>query len=211
MTRALFTVGTVLWCLLPHLDLEVRQRGSTTTKYVKSNFTFNETTPVGEFSDFDICNARTDSDATPLRRRRVKRTPTERAAESETPPSAVRTAEGAATRPAELVPDPADTRIVQFTQALSAQDITRLREQYGLALTVYMPNFAYVERVPPRMLRREPLVRAIVPYLPEFKISASIADPLDPALRTWRPVKSCPARCCSTAVRSTGFVQNSTQ
>ena len=62
---------------------------------------------------------------------------------------------------------------------MSAQDIARLRDRYGLALTVYVPNFAYVERVPPavlRRLRRDPLVRAIVPYVPEFKIDPSIAD-----------------------------------
>jgi hypothetical protein len=121
---------------------------------------------------------RFDPVAAPVRRRRVRRAPAERAAEPATPPAAAPTAEEATARAAEPAPDPADTRIVQFTQALSVQDITRLRERYGLALTVYVPNYAYVERVPPRVLRRlrrDPLVRAIVPYLPEFKISASIA------------------------------------
>ena len=74
---------------------------------------------------------------------------------------------------------PADTRIVQFHRALMNQDIERIRAEYGLALTAYVPNFAYVERVPEparRRLQRDPLVRAIVPYLPEFKISRSITQ-----------------------------------
>jgi hypothetical protein len=74
--------------------------------------------------------------------------------------------------------DPADTRIVQFTVPLAAADIARLRATYGLALTVYVPNLAYVERVPPGPLadlRRDPLVRAIIDYLPEYKIEPSVA------------------------------------
>ena len=61
---------------------------------------------------------------------------------------------------------------------LAAADIARLRAQYGLALTVYVPNLAYVERVPPEPLARlqqDPLVRAIIAYLPEYKIEPSVA------------------------------------
>jgi hypothetical protein len=83
----------------------------------------------------------------------------------------------------EMPGGPPDTRIVQFTRALMDQDIERLRSQYGLALTAYVPNFAYVERPPEnvrRRLQRDPLVRAIVPYLPQFKLSALIDDPSQP-------------------------------
>ena len=65
------------------------------------------------------------------------------------------------TRP-ERAPDPNDTRIVQFHRILTAPDIERIRAEYGLALTAYVPNLAYVERVDAatrRRLGRDPLVR----------------------------------------------------
>ncbi len=74
---------------------------------------------------------------------------------------------------------PPDTRIVQFTRPLMNQDIERLRADYGLALSAYVPNNAYVERVPAavrRRLKNEPLIRAVVPYLPEYKVSAAVYD-----------------------------------
>src|SRR5688572_19127062 len=51
-------------------------------------------------------------------------------------------------------PDPSDTRIVQFDRTLTGPDIDRLRADYGLALTAYLPNFAYVERVDAATRRR---------------------------------------------------------
>jgi hypothetical protein len=75
-------------------------------------------------------------------------------------------------------PDPADTRIVQFHGQLTAADMDRLKAEYGLALTAYVPNFAYVERVdaPTRQrLARDPLVRALAPYLPEYKVDPMVA------------------------------------
>jgi hypothetical protein len=76
-------------------------------------------------------------------------------------------------------PDPNDTRIVQFERQLTGADIDRLREQYGLALTAYIPNLAYVERVDAairRQLAREPLVRAVAGYRPEYKLDPLLAE-----------------------------------
>jgi hypothetical protein len=68
---------------------------------------------------------------------------------------------------------PADTRIVQFHQALVAAEMDQLRDDYGLSLSSYLPPHAYVERVPaavrPR-LAAAPLVRAVAPYLPAYKL-----------------------------------------
>lgn len=68
---------------------------------------------------------------------------------------------------------PADTRIVQFHQALVAAEMDRLRADYGLSLSSYLPPHAYVERVSapvrPR-LAADPLVRAVAPYLPAYKL-----------------------------------------
>ena len=66
----------------------------------------------------------------------------------------------------EDAPDPNDTRIVQFVRPLTGPDIDRIRAEYGLALTAYVPNLAYVERVDAATRRRlgnDPLVRAGAP------------------------------------------------
>ena len=79
-------------------------------------------------------------------------------------------------------PDPGDTRIVQFDRTLTGPDIDRLRADYGLALTAYLPNFAYVERVDAatrRRLGRDPLVRAVAAYLPEYKIDEPVEKQLE--------------------------------
>ena len=79
-------------------------------------------------------------------------------------------------------PDPADTRIVQFHGQLTAADMDRLQAEYGLALTAHVPNFAYVERVdaPTRQrLARDPLVRAVAPYLPEYKLDPMLTAAID--------------------------------
>ena len=72
---------------------------------------------------------------------------------------------------------PEDTRLVQFLGPLSAEEIDRLRRTYGLALTAYIPNHTYVERVPAEVrdrLGRDRAVRAIAPYRPEYKRSPLI-------------------------------------
>lgn len=76
-------------------------------------------------------------------------------------------------------PDPNDTRIVQFVSPLTAPDIERFKQDFGLALTAYVPNLAYVERVDAatrRRLARDPLVRAVAPYRPEYKIDPLVAQ-----------------------------------
>ena len=75
---------------------------------------------------------------------------------------------------------PHDTRLVQFNRTLGQADIERLRRSYDLALTAYVPNYAYVERVPADVraaLADDPLVRTVAPYLPEYKLSPRIFDP----------------------------------
>jgi hypothetical protein len=82
---------------------------------------------------------------------------------------------------AEGAPDPNDTRIVQFFRTLTGPDIDRLKAEYGLALTAYVPNLAYIERVDAATRRRlgnDPLVRAIAPYRPEYKLDALLTDQL---------------------------------
>jgi hypothetical protein len=74
--------------------------------------------------------------------------------------------------------DAPEPTIVQFTRELSAEDVARLREEFGLKLDQYVPNLAYLERVAPEAivrLRRDPLVRASIPYNPELKLAPSIA------------------------------------
>lgn len=67
--------------------------------------------------------------------------------------------------------------IVQFTRPLTADDRARLTGRYGLTLTHYVPDLAYLESVPTRAvgpLRDDEIVRAVVPYRPEFKVSPSL-------------------------------------
>ena len=98
-------------------------------------------------------------------------------------------------------PDPNDTRIVQFERPLTGPDMDRIRADYGLALTAYLPNLAYVERVDAatrRRLGRDPLVRAVAAYLPEYKLD----DPVDEAARRRSRVGCRSSRRSSTAARS---------
>ncbi len=79
-------------------------------------------------------------------------------------------------------PDPNDTRIVQFERTLTGPDMERIRAEYGLALTAYLPNLAYVERVDAatrRRLGRDPLVRAVAAYLPEYKLDDPVVKQLE--------------------------------
>ncbi|WP_371599923.1 S8 family serine peptidase [Streptomyces sp. NBC_00564] len=74
-------------------------------------------------------------------------------------------------------PDPAQTRIVQVKRSLMASDMARLHAEHGLALTAYVPNLAYVERIDGttvRRLRADHLVRAVTHYLPEYKLAPGL-------------------------------------
>ncbi|MEU1390912.1 MULTISPECIES: S8 family serine peptidase [unclassified Nonomuraea] len=74
-------------------------------------------------------------------------------------------------------PDPAQTRIVQFWRSLVAGDMARLQAEHGLALTAYVPNLAYVERIDGttvRRLRADLLVRAVTHYLPAYKLAPGL-------------------------------------
>jgi hypothetical protein len=67
--------------------------------------------------------------------------------------------------------------IVQFHSALAENEIARLRAQFGLRLTEYLPNLAYVEQLAPdgvAALRNDPLVRATLAYRPEFKLAPTL-------------------------------------
>lgn len=68
-------------------------------------------------------------------------------------------------------------RIIQFRAPLTRDQRQMLISQYGLKLTDYIPNLAYLERIPDDLLtklKQVDLVRAIVPYQPAFKISPTI-------------------------------------
>lgn len=68
-------------------------------------------------------------------------------------------------------------RIIQFRAPLTRDQRQMLTSQYGLKLTDYIPNLAYLERIPDDLLtklKQVDLVRAIVPYQPAFKISPTI-------------------------------------
>jgi subtilase family protein/CARDB protein len=73
-------------------------------------------------------------------------------------------------------PDPRRV-IVQFKTRLTREEQNRLMAEYGLKLQDYLPENAYLELVEPVVLarlRRDPLFRAAVPYLPAFKIPPDI-------------------------------------
>jgi hypothetical protein len=80
--------------------------------------------------------------------------------------------------------------IVQFTAPLTIPDVDRLRAAYeGLALDRYVPNLAYLERLPDTVvaaLREDFLVRACVPLDPAQKraqwLTAPAGSPLDLSL-----------------------------
>jgi Subtilase family len=69
--------------------------------------------------------------------------------------------------------------IVQFQKPLTRKEQTHIQDKYGLKLTEYIPDFAYVEMVDPETLAKlssDPLFRASVPYHPAFKISPFIGE-----------------------------------
>lgn len=78
-----------------------------------------------------------------------------------------------------------DRWIVQFTRSLTRAEMERVQREYGLGLDHYIPDGAYLERVEAGRiadLRRDPLVRWMGPYLPEYKLDPAVlqrgrADP----------------------------------
>lgn len=74
-------------------------------------------------------------------------------------------------------PEATERWIVQFHRPLTREQRATLTAEYGLALTDYVPNLAYLERLPPEALarvRQLDLVRAAVPYQPAYKVSPRI-------------------------------------
>ena len=75
--------------------------------------------------------------------------------------------------------EPTKRSIVQFTRSLTEADKVRLKQEFGLALDRYLPDLAYLESVPPRSqerLKADELVRAVVAYRPEYKISPQLGQ-----------------------------------
>ena len=82
--------------------------------------------------------------------------------------------------------DPADsdgdepgsnTWIVQFNEPLGVADAERMRSEFGLRLTDFVPELAYIERVGADVagrLREDSLVRAVVPYTSELKLGEMV-------------------------------------
>jgi hypothetical protein len=69
--------------------------------------------------------------------------------------------------------------IIQFKKSLNRYDRSRLQAQYGLKLTEYIPNFAYLETLTVDILKkleRDNLLRAITPYQPVFKLAPRIGE-----------------------------------
>ena len=69
------------------------------------------------------------------------------------------------------------TTIVQFKKPLTREERAHIQGRYGLKLTAYIPEFAYLEKVSLdtlQKLTRDPLFRASVPYYPGFKLDPEI-------------------------------------
>jgi hypothetical protein len=78
-----------------------------------------------------------------------------------------------------------DRWIVQFNHSLTRAERARVQREYGLRVDHYIPDGAYLERIDTGRvtdLRRDPLVRWVGPYLPEYKLDPAVlrrrdADP----------------------------------
>jgi hypothetical protein len=72
--------------------------------------------------------------------------------------------------------DPAPA-IVQFNQPLTREERARIQSRYGLKLTEYIPECAYLETVTAQTLDKlvaDPVWRASVPYHPAFKLAPNL-------------------------------------
>ena len=70
-----------------------------------------------------------------------------------------------------------DSWIVQFRAPLTREQRQLLNAEHGLKLALYIPDYAYLERIPAARLdrlRELPFLRAALPYQPAFKISPQI-------------------------------------
>ena len=70
-----------------------------------------------------------------------------------------------------------DSWIVQFRAPLTREQRQLLTAEHGLKLALYIPDHAYLERIPAarlERLRELPFLRAALPYQPAFKISPRI-------------------------------------
>ena len=79
-------------------------------------------------------------------------------------------------RTAEMPKEPAYF-IIQFKKSLTRDERIRIKSRYGLRLTEYISNFAFLEKLNPQILSallKEPLFRAKVFYQPAFKVSPHI-------------------------------------
>lgn len=79
----------------------------------------------------------------------------------------------------EKVPEEPAPTIVQFKKSLTREERAHIQERYGLKLTAYVPDFAYLENLSSDTLQRlaqEPLFRAAVPFQPVFKIASGIGQ-----------------------------------
>ncbi len=68
-------------------------------------------------------------------------------------------------------------QLIQFTRPLTRQDVELLRERYGLQIEHYVPNLAYLEKVPAEtleQLRELDYFRWAGPYQPAYKIDPEI-------------------------------------
>ena len=89
------------------------------------------------------------------------------------------------TTPQPEAPAGGDRWIVQFTRSLTRAEMEQVQREYGLRLDRYIPEGAYLERADTGRiadLRRDPLVRWVGPYLPEYKLDPAVlqrgrADP----------------------------------
>lgn len=67
--------------------------------------------------------------------------------------------------------------IIQFKESFALEERYHIQNNYGLKLTDYIPNLAYLEGVSAEQLRKlskDPLSRAETPYLPAFKIAPGL-------------------------------------
>jgi Subtilase family len=69
--------------------------------------------------------------------------------------------------------------VIQFKKSLTRYERTRIQAQYDLKLSEYIPKFAYLEMVTAdtlKKLKRDRLLRAVVPYYSAFKLTPGIGE-----------------------------------
>lgn len=112
-----------------------------------------------------------------------------------------------------VVPPDWDRWIVQFGRPLTREDMERVQREYGLALQRYVPEGAYLERADAQLaarLRRDPLVRWVGPYLPEYKLDPAVArrrgaDPARDLTVVAEGYADVPGEDLLAAIRRAGF------